>query len=459
MKLRVQNLGPIVDAELELDRPLTVLVGPNGTGKTWMGWVVYGMWRSSLRWKSAPSVLRDAAEQWKLQMGTPWAPADGWTALGEAAWREVLTDPKWLTQQLGLDPLAFSTTRVEVKDPTLSDRVQSPPRWTTQVGMPLEIARASPGTVVWSLHVGEDEAHPSPGERAIQEAGWDPVVMRLQSYLASLIRPPQGQIHLFTIERMALQSFATELTLDRARLADELALGPVPGRRIPRYPLPIRDSLYRAADLAARSRGTSPYADLADWLEREVLRGRVHTSEYHELRFAPAATDTSATDPTATPTAGAPAPSLDLRVSAAMVKSLAPLVFTLRHEAQPGDWILIDEPELGLHPDNQRRVARALARAARRGLRVLVSTHSDWILEELSTLLMASRLPEAEVAEYGIDPAELLREEDLRCTLFRLDGRVEPVVPDEYGLNVRTIAEETHRLHDLQQRLYFRLFG
>ena len=45
--------------------------------------------------------------------------------------------------------------------------------------------------------------------------------------------------------------------------------------------------------------------------------------------------------------------------------------------------LFIDEPELNLHPGNQRRIARLFARLSKLGIKVFITTHSDYIIKEL----------------------------------------------------------------------------
>ncbi|MBF0612563.1 MAG: AAA family ATPase [Magnetococcales bacterium] len=73
------------------------------------------------------------------------------------------------------------------------------------------------------------------------------------------------------------------------------------------------------------------------------------------------------------------------------VKSLLAFGYYLRHMAAPGDMVIIDEPELNLHPENQRLLARLLARLCNIGLNVFITTHSDYIVKELNTLIMLKR--------------------------------------------------------------------
>ncbi len=79
---------------------------------------------------------------------------------------------------------------------------------------------------------------------------------------------------------------------------------------------------------------------------------------------------------------------LSMDESSSAVRSLLHIGFYLRHVAQPGDLLMVDEPELNLHPENQRRVARLFARLVNLGIKVFITTHSDYIIKELNTLIM-----------------------------------------------------------------------
>lgn len=79
---------------------------------------------------------------------------------------------------------------------------------------------------------------------------------------------------------------------------------------------------------------------------------------------------------------------LSMDESSSAVRSLLDIGFYLRHVAQPGDLLMVDEPELNLHPENQRRVARLFARLVNLGIKVFITTHSDYIIKELNTLIM-----------------------------------------------------------------------
>ena len=64
---------------------------------------------------------------------------------------------------------------------------------------------------------------------------------------------------------------------------------------------------------------------------------------------------------------------------------------SLRHVAEKNQLLIIDEPESHLDTANQIRLARLLARAVHAGLKVLITTHSDYIVKEINNLLMLSK--------------------------------------------------------------------
>lgn len=55
MKILVKNLGAIKQAEIDLSKKLTVFCGPNGTGKTYLAYLIYSI--TSLNNKSLGRIL------------------------------------------------------------------------------------------------------------------------------------------------------------------------------------------------------------------------------------------------------------------------------------------------------------------------------------------------------------------------------------------------------------------
>ncbi|MDR8356489.1 ATP-binding protein, partial [Acinetobacter baumannii] len=66
------------------------------------------------------------------------------------------------------------------------------------------------------------------------------------------------------------------------------------------------------------------------------------------------------------------------------VRALLDIGFYIRCKLSPGDLLMIDEPELNLHPRNQRMLARLLAKLVNHGVKVFLTTHSDFIIKEMN---------------------------------------------------------------------------
>ena len=101
---------------------------------------------------------------------------------------------------------------------------------------------------------------------------------------------------------------------------------------------------------------------------------------------------------------------LPLMSASSMVSELAPVVLYLRHVVQPGDLLIIEEPESHLHPAMQVEFTRQLAAAVQAGVRILITTHSEWVLEELANLVRLSELPKER--RTGIDNEDIVLSPD-----------------------------------------------
>ena len=108
---------------------------------------------------------------------------------------------------------------------------------------------------------------------------------------------------------------------------------------------------------------------------------------------------------------------LSMDESSSAVRSLLDIGFYLRHEARIGDLLIVDEPELNLHPENQRRIAKLFARLINIGIKVFITTHSDYIIKEINTLIMLNHnKPHLKqiAAEEGYRQEELLSADQVK---------------------------------------------
>ena len=165
--------------------------------------------------------------------------------------------------------------------------------------------------------------------------------------------------------------------------------------------------------------------DLALRMERVLLRGTVRVErskiEYPSFVYRP---DGWKKD-------------LPLMNASSMVTELAPVVLYMRHIVRPGDLLIIEEPESHLHPAMQVELVRQLAAAVKTGIRVLIATHSEWVLEELANLVRLSELSEEN--RTGIEFADLeLCPEEIGAWLFERGSKDSGSVVREIPLDVES---------------------
>jgi len=86
--------------------------------------------------------------------------------------------------------------------------------------------------------------------------------------------------------------------------------------------------------------------------------------------------------------------------SSSMFTELAPLVLVLKAPFLAVDHLTIDEPEAHLHPEMQVRIASFLAELIQLGIRITVTTHSDFFVSQFKNMM---RLHDLRVAGSEIE--------------------------------------------------------
>ena len=56
--------------------------------------------------------------------------------------------------------------------------------------------------------------------------------------------------------------------------------------------------------------------------------------------------------------------------------------------AKKGDILIFDEPELSLHPENQVKLAQVIFMLIEKGIKIIISTHSDLFIRGLINIIL-----------------------------------------------------------------------
>lgn len=155
---------------------------------------------------------------------------------------------------------------------------------------------------------------------------------------------------------------------------------------------------------------------------------------------------------------------IDLYNSSSSIKQLASLLLFLRYKAEYDDLLIIDEPEMNLHPESQAKLLEVLAMLVNAGVKVLLTTHSPYFMSHLNNLIsgdMENEEVRGKQAEslYLQDARAFLKPEDVSAYEMRKDktGKHQELFDlhdEDYGIRWDTLSDVSA---DIQQK-YFEIY-
>lgn len=439
MIFRIENLGILAKAEIDLRHDLILLCGHNNTGKSYLAYGIYHL--LTMNQEPALANLIDADVIMNL--------------IANQIETHEIRDNQIVINLLDIYRTVLSQHKPEIFECVLKQYVQG-----------LGNFFAAPHNELFSKTQAQIDI--SDQEIENQLKGNNSITVPLNSFQTnrnSVVQEIFIQLinsifnfraYIAPAERSAINIFSRELSVTKNKLFSQLLKSnqnsnemlDLLRRRVERYPKPLRDNLEIAEDLLILSKRESEFAYLAAELEQHILKGKILVSPEGEVKYLPN---------------NAPNQSLEVYLTSSLVKSLANLVFYLRHLAQRGDYIIIDEPELNLHPDNQILMARFLGRLVNEGFKVITSVHSDYILMEINSLIMLTKPDDNKTADlikqYGYANNQLLKPEQVGAYLFKEGSQsAEKIEVSQTGLEIATIEKVVDDLNESSEGIYFVLF-
>lgn len=252
---------------------------------------------------------------------------------------------------------------------------------------------------------------------------------------------PAARSSIMQTHRIIASAFVTLFTERNREYVEEM----------PSITKPIADFI-RMITLYGRTREPSGHIkDIIDSLEKNVLGGEIQISQsiLGSPKFTYRPNNTQET--------------FHLTQVSSMVSELSPLVLRLKLGVSLGDTLIIEEPEAHLHPAAQAEMAGIIALIVNAGIRVILTTHSDWILQEIGNLMRVGVLEKEGVSLSDQGLSNSLSPNDVGTWLFGRDGdasgykieevpfdSIEGIEPSEY----ESVAEQLYnRSAVLQNRL------
>lgn len=132
------------------------------------------------------------------------------------------------------------------------------------------------------------------------------------------------------------------------------------------------------------------------------------------------------------------------------------LWYALTYKVRRNDCLVMCEPEQYLDCENQTIMARLIARLVNWGLNVIVMTHSDYILKELSTLIMLNQKDEriADIAKReGYREREFLNYKDVKVYTLKAGGIDTNNIDGDHGISVPLFDDVIGRINRIQDEI------
>ena len=427
-RIEVKDFGPIAEGAVDL-KPLTVFIGPNNSGKSYMALLVYALSRVGAG-STIPGQWGDIFDK-VLTSGIPPEELPDATYSGAAP--DAGPPEELLRDELRRCFGAEIQELVRRGDPA-SD--------SFSVAVPYELP---------DMHL-QWEVQSHGGE--LVQAGWEDernrfkryfdqkgvaagVVSYLVEMLFDVILSGLGQPHYLPASRTGILLGHKTLS---SLIVGQASLAWVRPMEVPRLTGAVTDLIQAMLLLEPFRKPRGDIKAVVDFIEREITRGKVdvdQSAEYPEIFFEDATGR------------------YRLNQVSSTVSEIAPLVLFLKYVVEPGERVIIEEPESHLDSGHQRHLASAIAMMVNAGLNVLVTTHSDFFVSELNNLILASGVDQEYTKDY--DARELLRPEQIGACFFNPGDegtRVEDIkVTREDGIDVDSFSKVFRDIYDETIRL------
>ena len=149
-----------------------------------------------------------------------------------------------------------------------------------------------------------------------------------------------------------------------------------------------------------------------------------------------------------------------LHMAASSIKDLAPFFLYIKFVAEVNDLVILEEPEISLHPASQIQLAKFIVRLINRGLYIVVTTHSPYFLEQISHCVKAgyinndgisSVLPNDEHILHGKIAAYKFRPHKDAYQISDIITSKDGIPQDEFLSIDESLYEELLKLRRLEQ--------
>ncbi len=455
MKIKLKNLGAIKQAEFEIG-DLTIICGKNNTGKTYTTYALFGF--LDLKNEFLRITVPDASVEDLLH--------DGSTSIDLMHYATQIDDilqtacqeySKQLAITFASEKSLFQTSKFSIeiaKNPPLEKEFKQ--TIGSGEGEMFSLTKEeNSNNLLISLLSKEKITFP---HHIIK----DIIANFIIEILFDNLLP---NVFIASAERTGAAIFKDELDFARTRLLKEMHknkdIDPLELllKNYHDYALPVEKNVEFQRKLSSISKKdsfiTKEHPEILKKFNR-ILGGKYQLDKDDNLNFHPEKSRVK----------------LEIGESSSAVRSLLDLGFYMKHIAKPNDLLIIDEPELNLHPENQRLITQVLANLVNIGIKVFITTHSDYIIKEFSTLIMLNADSENDylktiASQEGYCSDDLLKAQQVKMyvakkELVKLDGNSKKTknntltsveIDDKLGIGNSGFDDTIDKMNKIQQSI------
>ena len=153
---------------------------------------------------------------------------------------------------------------------------------------------------------------------------------------------------------------------------------------IPNLTEPIADYFLNISNINGKGYKT-PFSQFAKQMEDNIIKGKINFDKSNrKLYYEPANLDLS----------------LELSEVSSMIAEISPIIAHLKFlfedkengNAKGDNFLFIEEPEAHLHPKIQVELIKLFAELAKKGLKIVMTSHSNYLFNKLSNMILAKEV-------------------------------------------------------------------
>ena len=445
VSFKLQNIGLIENSEISLN-DLTLICGQNNTGKTYITYSIYGflkMWRELINFniskniledldengftrinildyqKEIPNILKELSKEYTKNLSTVFSVDDDWF---ENSLFEVIIENFKINLDDGLDSMLSSSKK---------DILQIKKDQTSEI---LEVSILGTTTNKQIPHF-------------ILERGINSALGEI--YFNHFFKNP----FIITSERTGISLFYKELDINKNVMIEHLTknkgkdIDPfkVFEETISRYAMPVKHNIDYTRDLTDGISKKKSFLyndkDLNKYFA-DILQGSYKIVN-KEVYFVTKKNKKQ----------------IPMYFSSSATKSLMELYFYIKHSAKVGDLLIIDEPELNLHPDNHILITRLLSHLSNKGIYIFLTTHSDYMIKEFNNLIRLNhKIKDREkiIKKYKYRESDKLNYKNISAYI-NSNGILIKTVCDNMGMEIATFDNTLSLLANATDDIFFHI--